>query len=289
MTQLTSEIAAAQELLAEAINSTAEDFILQVRDFVPEVPEEDQGWVSKIDRNFCAIGYAFLDAQGSPIVLGDLQEITEQISNQMRNYADNGWSAFLPLSYEGRQPQRSTEFLLNRNFEYLEGMRLPALGALHSMLDYWRIYQTAMCINVASFWEDSPKSRRDGQPDLSAFQSLFRIHSVLAHARLLGQETPDVEHVVFGQDWRGLNGRVLRRDHAGHVVSHACRSDRFPSTITFRWSDLQTGYLETFCRVSSPLLEMFPRDGWSPHEWLNREFLQRLFDQFRHNVRLFDD
>jgi hypothetical protein len=146
------------------------------------------------------------------------------------------------LTAPERAPQIRTASLLGMEQSYLEGMRLEHTGLLTGAFDYWRIYDCGIAITAESYHEDYATLRQGGPPHLSPLQILVKLHSLLAHARLLGQESPGVQQVIVRMDWRGLAGRVLMWDTT-HVVSpvmlrgfiaeigrHRGRCARHPST-----------------------------------------------------------
>jgi len=283
---------AAVNLLRAAVESTAADFAGQVAALAAEVPEEDRTWVGEVAERFSALGYALLDADGEAVELSGLRGIVDRASFGMQEWADAGWSAFYPVNgVRERAPQFRTETLEGDDRRFLEGMRLAASGTLWGSVDYWRLYEDGIGVWVDSYREDSIRARNGGDPYLTFAQVLFHLHSLLAHARLVGQETPDVAQVAIRQDWRGLQGRTLTWDRHRFVVPGQCADDRFAKTTVLRWSDLRDDYFNTLRGVVLAFLEVFPPAGWrAPEDRLDRALAERELARFEGgSVRLFDD
>jgi hypothetical protein len=281
----------ATELLLAAIDSTAKDFASQAADLARNVAEPDQTWVVGAAARFSALGYALLDAEGEPIELSGMRGLIDRVAREMENYADAGWSAFYPVNgVRERAPQQRLETLAGAEAAYLEGMRLDA-GNLWGSVDYWRLYEAGIGVWVDSYREDSIRAKNGGNPYLTAAQILFHLHSVLAHARLMGQQTMGVTQVVVRQDWRGLSGRMLMWDRQRFVAPGTCVDDRFAKTTILNWGELRDDYLQSLRRVAIAFLDVFPPAGWrSPEEWLTRDVVERELAKFEGGkVRLFDD
>jgi hypothetical protein len=208
----------------------------------------------------------------------------------MHQYAYTGWASFLPLTVPERAPQIRTGTLLGKEYSYLEGMRLENTGLLAGAFDYWRIYECGLAATVESYHEDYVTVQRGGVPHLAPLQIFVKLHSLLAHARLLGQEIPGVHQVVVRMDWRGLSGRALMWDET-HVVSPAkIADDRFAKTVTLSWADLRDDYFTALRRVALPVFDLFANAGWlEPNTWLTRELVEQEFAKLRvAGTRLFD-
>lgn len=170
-------------------------------------------------------------------------------------------------------------------------MRVPGSNFIGGAFDYWRVYEAGIAVTAESCREDYTRNRDGGRPTLQLLTVFFRIHSLLVHARLLGQEHPGLQQVLLRMDWRGLAGRMLTYDQHRFVVLGTVVNDRFVRTIVLRWTELRDSYFETFRRVTLPFLEVFPSAGWpAPAEIVTREIVEREFARMQFNtVRLFDD
>jgi hypothetical protein len=280
-----------RELLLAAIEATAPDFATQTAALAALVGPADQDRVHAAGRQFCSLGYLLLDAEGGPMEIENLRSVNDRVAVAMHRYAYSGWSSFLPLTTPERAPQIRTGSLLGTDHSYVEGMRLEKTGLLASAFDYWRVYDCGIAMTVESYHEDYAALRSGGPPHLTALQILVKVHSLLAHARLLGQEIPGIHLVVIRMDWRGLSGRMLMWDDA-HVVSPVkVTDDRFVKTLTLSWADLRDDYFAALRRVALPIFNLFANAGWlEPDTWLTRELVEREFAKLRvAGMRLFDE
>lgn len=153
------------------------------------------------------------------------------------------------------------------------------------------IYEAGIAVTAENYIEDIRRVSKGGEAYLIVRQALFRVHSLLAHARLMGRETPGVQQVVVRMDWRGLSGRMLTWDHVRFAAPGRAADNRFVKTITLTWADLRDAYFACLRKVSLPFLDVFPTAGWSPPtEWLTPDRVGEEFTQFGfRSVRLFDD
>jgi hypothetical protein len=120
----------------------------------------------------------------------------------MHQHAYMGWNSFLPLRVPERAPQLRSEPLFGEDRSYLEGMRIANTAFLSSTFDYWRMYEDGVCC-FAEGYRDDFQGRTD---QLNVSLCLIKLHSILAHARLVGQELPAIAKVIIYMDWRGLAG-----------------------------------------------------------------------------------
>jgi Putative DNA-binding domain len=279
-----------RDLLHGAIDATAQDFTTQTEALAALAPAE-QARIRAAGRQFAILGYILLDAEGEPIEIENVRGVNERVSVAMHQYAYTGWASFLPLTVPERAPQIRTGTLLGREYNYLEGMRLENTGLLTGAFDYWRIYECGLAVTVESYHEDYVTVRRGGVPHLAPLQIFVKLHSLLAHARLLGQEIPGVHQIVVRTDWRGLAGRTLMWDEANVVSPVKLTDDRFAKTMTLSWADLRDDYFTALRRVSLPVFDLFANAGWlEPNSWLTRELVVREFAKLRVvGMQLFED
>jgi hypothetical protein len=219
----------ATKMLKAAIEATATDFVEQVASFGKTVAPKEQPRVLKARDAFSVIGYGLLGEDGQLIDLQGVRALNDRVSISMRQFAYSGWATFIPLPVPKKAPQIRTEVLLGEDRTYLEGMRLDAMEVLFSALDYWRIYETGIAATAQSDREDgaAPRQREDVRY-LNVTEVLWRLHSLLAHARLIGQETPGVQQVEVRMDWRGLAGRMLMWDFGdSYAANGTVVADRF--------------------------------------------------------------
>jgi hypothetical protein len=224
----------ANALLRAAMESTADDFTKQTQTLAGIVGPVDRPRVLLAASAFCTLGYALVGEGGETIELESLRSLSDRASVGMHERAYNGWTSFLPLMAPERAPQIQIETLLGQDRAYLEGMRLPNTNVLGGAFDYWRIYEAGVAVSAESYREDYVRTARGGSvPYLNVLQVLWRLHSLLAHARLIGQENPGVQQLIVRMDWRGLAGRMLMWDYEGSYASPCCTAgDRFLKTLT---------------------------------------------------------
>jgi len=209
----------------------------------------------------------------------------------MHRYAHYGWGSFLPLNVPERAPQMRMSASSGREVTYLEGMRVENAGLIKAF-DYWRIYECGIAVSVESFRDDWSRDVEPGVPYLSPLWILVGVHSLLAHARLVGQELPGVAQVIVRMDWRGLSGRALMWNQFSVVASSRLADDRYTKTITLQWSDLRDNYFGALRRVAMPLFNFFTTHGWfQPDTWLTPEAVKGEFKKLEvgSTLKLFDD
>jgi hypothetical protein len=165
------------------------------------------------------------------------------------------------------------------------------MGVLGNVLDYWRLYEAGVAVAVQSYEEDAINRTGDLPRHLTSMHSLFRLHSLLAHARLIGQETPDVQQVLVRMDWRGIGRRALLRSPTEQFCEGTPVEDRFAKTISLPWGDLRDHYFNCLRRLALLVFGAFPTGNLPPlAERLTRDFVEREFSRFdRGSIRLFDD
>jgi hypothetical protein len=170
-------------------------------------------------------------------------------------------------------------------------MRLENTGLLAGAFDYWRVYDCGIVVTVESYHEDYAALRNGGPPHLTPLQIFVKLNSLLAHARLVGQEIPGVDQVVIRMDWRGLSGRMLMWDDSRVVSPMKVTDDRFVKTLTLSWTDLRDDHLAALRRVALPVFNLFANAGWlEPDTWLTRKLVGREFAKLRvAGMRLFED
>lgn len=283
----------AANLLRAAVDDTAQDFTAQTRLLADKADPEYRDGIVNAGANYSALGYALIGSDGDLVEISNPRAVNERVSIEMHRYANYGWSSFLPLNVPERAPQVRSSTLAGQEITYLEGMRVENTGLISSGFDYWRLYECGIGVSVESFRDDW---RRPGAeaipPHLTASWILIVIHSLLAHARLVGQEIPGVTQVVVRMDWRGLKGRMLAWDHFRHAAGGGgMADDRFVKTITVEWAVLRDSYFEALRRVAIPFFRVFSAAGWfNPDEWLTREVVETEFSRPRMNtIKLFEE
>jgi hypothetical protein len=277
--------------LKAAIDSTAADFVEQTTSLVENVNLKDQ-WRAQIAHDaFSIIGYGLFGENGQLVELHGLRALNDRVTISMRQFAYDGWTSFLPLTLPERAPQIRTEKLLGEDRTYLEGIRLPNMGTLPGALDYWRIYEIGIAAAAESYREDVLSPQGGDVPYLTVTQILWRVHSLLTHARLVGSETPGVLQVFVHMEWRGLAGRMLRWDFDGPYATDGRIADRrFVKTIALDWTDLRNSYFESLRRVVLPVFELFEIGGSRRvFDLLTRARVSAAFARFGSGANLFDD
>ena len=192
--------------------------------------------------------------------------------------------SFLPLHVPERAPQLRTEPLLGEDRSYLEGMRIANSAVLGATFDYWRMYEDGVCCFAESYRDDF-----QGRCDrLGVGLSLIKLHSILAHARLVGQEMPAVTKVIVYMDWKGLAGRCLTWDRHSALSATGIADDHFSKTITLDWAEVREDYFEALRKISLPFFDLFPLTGSAdPAAWFTRERIEQLFASLHAQLRLF--
>lgn len=190
----------------------------------------------------------------------------------MHQYAYSGWSAFLPLRVPERAPRLRMATLLDRDSRYLEGMR-PEESGLLTTFDYWRMYEDGIGCSAEGYREDF---REPPELYFDVSSSVARLHSILAHGRLVGQQLPEVEKILFHMDWRGVAGPVLCASGSMRPISPMkIRGDRFIKTIVLDWRELRDDYFAALKRVSLPFFDLFTILGaFDPNEWFTKEMVE---------------
>lgn len=278
--------------LRAAVEETRGDFIAQVGELVDAVDQKNKARVADVRNAHCSLGYAVVGDDGALVRLEDLRGLNRRVSMSMRNYAYDGWMSFVPLDAPGRSPQMRMGSLAGQECEYLEGMRLPQTTVLMGYLDYWRIYSSGVCCISESYMEDAVRASRGGHARLNVANTLFRLHSLLAHARLLGREVSGIERIVVRTEWTGLSGRNLEWNFDSHyALSDALASNDFTHTVSLTWAELRDTYYESLCRVVLPVLNFFPLTFSTTDmaSKLTPETVSRLFSSFGETARLFED
>jgi hypothetical protein len=186
-------------LLSEVTGATAADFSAQARTLAEVVAASDKSRVLRAAEAHCALPYSLVGSDGEPVELESLRAIVGRAVVGMRRHAYDDWALFLPLTFPERAPQMRSEVTSSGEQSYLEGMRLPSMGPLAVVLDYWRIYDRGIAVSVQSYREDWIVEKIRAAPYIIVAQTLFRLHSLLAHARLVGEETPGVEQVLVAR------------------------------------------------------------------------------------------
>jgi hypothetical protein len=277
----------AVDLLKAACNTTAASFASQIQEVVALVEEKDKERVRHMAGHFAVLGYGLMGDDGELLVIENLRSLNARADVGMHDYAYFGWNAFLPLHVPERAPQYRLEPLLGQDRSYLESMRLANSGLLPAALDYWRIYEDGVFCWAESYREDVPWPPQN--PMLRVVFCLVKLHSVLAHARLVGQEMPTVARVTFHMNWKGLAGRMLHWDEHRMVGPAHLADDRFVKTITIEWSELRDDYFSALRKLSLPFFNLFAITGWQdPEAWLTRDVVERELGAMDMRMRLFN-
>ena len=268
-------------LLRAALDDTAQDFTAQTRLLAERVDPEYRDDILRAGTNYSSLGYALVGSDGALIEIPNPRALNERVSIEMHRYANFGWSSFLPLNVAERAPQVRTSTLAGEEVTYLEGMRVENTSLISSAFEYWRIYERGICVSVESYRDDWRRAGDEAPPHLTPMWILITIHSLLAHARLVGLEISGVTQVVIRMEWRGLKGRMLAWDHFRHVAGGGTLADdRFPKNIVLDWALLRDSYFEALRRVALPFFQIFGNVGWfNPDDWLTREAVEREFSR----------
>jgi hypothetical protein len=274
----------ALELLKAACGSTATSFSTQIEELIPLVDAQNRDRIRDAGSNFAVLGYALVGEDGELLCLDELRAVNARANIGMHQYAYYGWNSFLPLHVPERAPQIRTESLLGEERPFLEGMRLHNTGVLSAALDYWRMYEDGICCFAESYRDDyAGRSER-----LGVSLSLIKLHSILAHARLVGQEMPAIAKIILRMEWKGLAGRYMMWDRDMMASSLRIADDRFTRTITLDWAEVRDDYFQALRKISLPFFNLVPIDGAvDSGAWFTRSRIQETFASFNQQFRLF--
>ncbi len=270
---------AAIDLLKAACRSVADSFASQIRDVMPQIGVSDQARVQQMADNFATLGYALLGENGELLRFENVRGLNARADVGMHQYAHIGWTSFLPLHVPERAPQMGFETLLGQDRSYLEGMRIANSAFLSAAFDYWRIYEDGISCFTESYRED----HQGRSEHLGVGLALIKLHSILAHARLVGQEIPSIAKIVVHMEWRGLAGRCLMWDRYTQVSAMRLTSDRFVTTTTLDWAELRDDYFEALRKISLPFFNLWA----DPTAWFTRERVEQIFASIHAQLRLF--
>lgn len=279
------------ELLVAAVDDTAADFTAQAKNIADKADTKFRQQIAEAGANFSALGYALVDVDGKPIIIEQPRSLNDRVSVGMRRYAHYGWASFLPLAVPERAPQMRMSSLRGNEITYLEGMRLEHRMMLGSAVDYWRIYENGIAVTVESYRDNWAREGEPSPKRLTPLWILVAIHSLLAHARLVGQELPGVGQIIVRMDWRGLTDRMLMWDSHRVVSSNKLVDDRYAKTIAVQWSELRDDYFGALRRIALPFLGLFTTHGWfQPESWLTPDAVAKEFKRAdTQALQLFDD
>lgn len=277
--------ARARRLLEAATNATAQDFATQLAQFAELATDSnDQARIKRSISRFVVLGYGLTTNDGEPIAFDTLRGLVQRASHGMRRYAYRGDTAFLPSLLPDKAPQLHTSQLLDEETHYLEDTRLEKLEVVWRQQDYWRIYEAGIGCWATTYREDATSHTT---PRLEVEQTLIALHTILAHARLVGQETPTVAQILVRMDWRGLQGRQLYNDD-GIICDTALANDIYTKTIALPWAEVRDDYPAALRRLGMTFFDLFPLQGHlHPDHWLTADQIAAVFAKFGANFKLF--
>lgn len=275
----------ATDLLKAACAATATSFAAQIEELVPLVDAQNQARIREAGSNFAVLGYALVGGDGELLRLDDLRALNARADVGMHQYANTGWNSFLPLHVPERAPQMRSETLLGEDRPFLEGMRLPKTGVLPAALDYWRMYEDGVCCFAESYRDDyAGRSER-----LGVGLALMKLHSILAHARIVAQEMPEISKVIVHMEWKGLAERYLMWDRDLIAGRQKIADDRFAKTITLDWAEIRDDYFQALRKISLPLFNLVQIIGApDANGWFTRTRIREIFASFDQKFRLFE-
>lgn len=196
------------------------------------------------------LGYALVGEDGKLLRLDDLRAVNTRADVGMHQHAYAGWNSFLPLHVPERAPQMRSESLPGEDRFFLEGMGLPNTGILSATLDCWRMYEDGICCFAESYRDD----HAGRSESLGIGLSMMKLHSILAHARRVGQEVPAIAKVIVHMEWQGRAQRYMMWDRDMIASPQRIADDRFARTITLDWAEIRDDYFQALC----PDLRAFP-------------------------------
>lgn len=295
MRQAVGRPAAAKSHLRSALKaageSTADDFSGQAARLVAGVEQGQRHLYAAMPTNFAVHTYCLVDAEGNAIELPSPLKLVVRADVGMHAYAFNGWSNFVPLHVAERAPQMRIGKLLGEDASYLEGMRLDSKSTIFAASDYWRVYQKGFFCTAESYREDYMAARdKAHQPFITVLHCLMKLHSVLTHARLTGQENPDVGKVLFCMDWRGMKDRFLADDGIRAASYLSIKEDRIVQYVEVSWAEVRDNYFSALRRLALPLLRFWEAPhGFDAETWLSRDRVAQRFANVHSSFKLFDD
>jgi len=259
-----------RELLTRSVDLTSECYAEQRQSLTQSTIK-----ASGLNGGAFALGYALIDGEGRSLELAGLHGLIDRAAVGMAAYASNGWYAFFPRAVQSGQDKTD-----DHGASYLESRRLnpEIIGLSH---DYWRLYHSGIGVWADIYREDLDRSNTRSPYILLAFV-ILRLHSILAHARFIGQQSPGLMRVLIRQDWQGLQGRLLSSEKGHMLAKRPCVEDRFSKTTSFLWSELRDDYFSVLLKTCLSFLDAFSFDGWrdTPDGWLTRDYIERELTKF---------
>lgn len=277
------------EMLRAACNSTAADFIDQIRGTA--VPADIEESFRRRADNFVVLGYALVSNEGELLPIEDPYSFNDVVSSALHRYYVRSHLPFRHVRFAERAPQIRSGELLTREASYLEGMRLAAAPMVPGSSDYWRVYGDGIVTNAESYIEDNIAFRIGLAPDfLLMRECLAKLHALLAHARLAGQEMLAVNQIVLRMDWRdSLVGTFVGRPRS-LVTGKKLAEDRIVKTITLSWPDLRESYFSALRRVAVTFFGIFDCPGYpDAAAWLTQELAHDELRQINERMNMFED
>ena len=117
-----------------------------------------------------------------------------------------------------------------------------------------------------------------------------KLHSILAHARFVGQEMRSLSRVVVHMEWRGLSGRSLGYDEHHAASPTRVADDRFVKTVSLEWNEIRDSYFNALRKICLPIFSLFASYGWlEPPTWFTKELVERELKRYGDRMRLFKE
>lgn len=276
------------EMLKAGCDATAADFISQIA--ATKVPPEEEAWFRAAARNFSVNGYALVGDDGDLLEIEDPHTLNERVGAGLRLHYGKSAMPFRHVRMSERAPQMRTGSLGGREVAYLEGMRLPNMAVLGGRDDYWRIYRQGVVAIAENYREDHIVFRTEsGSRFLLIQECLAKLHGLLVHARLVGQEMPSVSQFLFRMHWRGLRDRTLGSDPDSVLMGGKKMVDElFVNMVTLPWSELRNSYFDALRRVVLPLIGLFNFSGPTAAELLTPDFVNAELRKIDPQMHLLD-
>ncbi len=255
---MTADIDAALDF---AIKDTSTDFGTQLVKRRPHNNAE-ANVLALARAAFGTSAYALVDRDGRPVEIEPLRQ-SVQAYEGMKDVAWQGRAWFVAPGPGPRASLRLRSTLLR---SFVEGYRLSDFPFAEPRLAYWRLYENGLAVTAATYDEDAPSEFLNALHGgavtivprfLDATHTIWRLHSLLAHARFVGEQVDGVERVLVQLEWVGLNGRRLL--HCGADFAGFDQPDGIlrPPVIDIRWSDLSDHYTDQVARVANQVFGCF--------------------------------
>ncbi len=232
---------------------------------------------------FGTSGYALVDRDGRLVEIEPLRQ-SVQACERMKDVAWRDWGWF---AAPGPRASLKRQTTLLRSF--VEGYRLRDRPFAAPPFDYWRLYENGLAATAATYVEDAPSEFLSALHGgtvtivprfLDTTHTIWRLHSLLAHARFVGEQVAGVERVLVRLDWRGLDERCLlyRGSNLAGPPPHGLL---LAPDVDIRWTDLRDHYADQVALVANQVFGRFEQpSGAHDFDLADANFVRDELAQF---------